>query len=639
VRRAVIAGKTTWVAVGLLSLATALVAAAHARSPLLRAPAAGGVAWRPCPGDVDPSVRCATLEVPLRRTPRAGGRLRLSLTRLAGPHADLRRVAFLLDGGPGYATSTPESFLDGDLGRGLAAREAVVLVDQRGTGRSGAIDCPGLQHTTAVPVAPALLDARVRSCARHVGSRADAYSSKAAAEDLEAVRRAIGAARVDLYGVSYGTLLARTFVLRHPKVVRTVVLDGSFPIDLPPLLDDIRRAGTGLLQRTCGWVACPDDPVDDLAAVVRSARSTPLRATLAVSSGRPEPVTVGPTQIAALLQAAGSSPALTAELAAALHAARGGDQLPLARSWATFRANTDDPPAGSYSAGLSAATSCADYPLPFDPRGDLRARHRQLEAAEARLSGVALGPFTGDEWVRALGTAGPAVCLAWPAAGHPGPPFAARAAWPRVPTLVLQGDLDTVTSAEQARRVVRGLPGAQLVTFAAGPHDLLEHDAACVTPLVAAFIATGGARVHVPPCASTGRPAIDPVARFARRAEGLAEPSRRPGDASTPEDREHAAAVLLAVADAMRHAGPGLRGGRTEVHGRCRTLTQVRVVEDVAVDGRVCVVAGRLDARVETSRLRLRARGRLHHFRLRRPTALTGSDRSGRRITLVGDLG
>ena len=593
-----------------------------------------------CRGDVDAPARCATLDVPLRRAPHDARMLRLTFLRVAGRHADPGRVAFLLDGGPGYATSTPKSFFDGALGRDLAARENVVIVDQRGTGRSGALDCPRLQRTGVIPIAPALLDARVRDCARRVGPRADAFGSRAAADDLEAVRRALGARQVDIYGVSYGTLLARTFVARHPRSVRTVVLDGSFPVDLPPLLDDIWRASASLLRRACRWVGCGHDPVADLADVVRVSRARPLRARTGVGSGVRSAATVGPAQIAALLQGAGQSESsLVAELVAALHAARHGDPIPLVRAWADYRADARNPPPRYYSAGLAAATSCSDYRLAFDPRAGLRERHRQLAAAEARLPRRALGPFTPREWVRALGVAGPGLCLAWPAAGRPGPPIPAHARWPHVPTLVLQGDLDTATSAEQARRAVRGLPGARLVRFVAGTHDLLEHDEACVTPLIAAFIASGGAAPRVPRCARTGRPALDPVARFAPRARGLAAPAKRPGDTSTARARAHAAAVLLTLADALRHRGVGLRGGRIVAHGRCRTLSRVRVVEDVAVDGWVCLGHGRLEARVATAAVRLHVTGRLRRFRLRRPMALVGIDGHGGRIALTGDLG
>lgn len=601
-----------------------------------------GLRWHRCAADADvePSTRCATLSVPLRYDQPHGRRLQLSFMRTGGPHADAGRVAFLLDGGPGFATSTPGStFFDTPLGRRLAEREPVVLVDQRGTGRSGAIDCPELQYTT-VPVAAAVLDARVRRCARHVGPDADAFGSRAAADDLEAVRRAIGSPKVDLYGVSYGTLLARTFVIRHPRAVRTVVLDGSFPVDLPPLLDDLWRAGRRLLRQACGWSRCHRDPVADLAAVVGAARRVPLRTTLPAGSSRPPvTVTVGPTELAAIVQAAGSSPVLTAELPAALAAARRGDAAPLVRDWALARANADDPAAEYYSAGLSVATSCSDYPLPFDPRGGLAERRRQLVAAEARLAPDALGPFTAAEWVRALGPAGPAVCLAWPAAGRPGPPFARHARWPRVPTLVLQGDLDTVTSAEQARRVVASLRGARLVSFAAGAHDLIENDAACATPVVVDFIVSGGVDARTPPCARTGRPALDPLKRFARRTRELPELARRRGDTSSASERRDAAALLVTLADALRHAGSGLRGGRTVLAGPCRQLTHLRVVDDLAVTGRFCVKGERLTADVATRRLRVHISGTLRRFMLHRPMRLTGRDASGHPIDLVGDLG
>ena len=67
----------------------------------------------------------------------------------------------------------------------LLDRFDLLLVDNRGTGQSGAIDCNALQHqgTSA---------ANVSDCAGQIGPNRDLYRSASVARDLDAVRAALG---------------------------------------------------------------------------------------------------------------------------------------------------------------------------------------------------------------------------------------------------------------------------------------------------------------------------------------------------------------------------------------------------------------------------------------------------------------
>ena len=59
------------------------------------------------------------------------------------------------------------------------------------------------------------------------------YSTALAADDLAALLDALAIERVNLYGDSYGTYFAQVFGLRHPGRVRSLVLDGAYPLDGP----------------------------------------------------------------------------------------------------------------------------------------------------------------------------------------------------------------------------------------------------------------------------------------------------------------------------------------------------------------------------------------------------------------------
>jgi len=107
--------------------------------------------------------------------------------------ADAEAVLIAIHGGPGtssdYMTSLEQ--LAGD-------RLAVVTYDQRGTGRSSSPPARATNYTLAKYVA-----------------------------DLEAVRQATGRDKVDLFGHSWGGILALRYATVHPERVDAIILMGS----------------------------------------------------------------------------------------------------------------------------------------------------------------------------------------------------------------------------------------------------------------------------------------------------------------------------------------------------------------------------------------------------------------------------
>jgi pimeloyl-ACP methyl ester carboxylesterase len=47
-------------------------------------------------------------------------------------------------------------------------------------------------------------------------------------DDLEAVRRALGYEKIDVYGASYGATAAQLYLRLYPHAVRTLILDGGW---------------------------------------------------------------------------------------------------------------------------------------------------------------------------------------------------------------------------------------------------------------------------------------------------------------------------------------------------------------------------------------------------------------------------
>src|SRR4029453_13920251 len=87
---------------------------------------------------------------------------------------------FAVEGGPGYSsTGTASAFVK--LFRGLLRHRELVLVDQRGQGRSDLYECPNLQQGRGPEFIP------LAECARRLGDRASSYRTSAAADDIDDV--------------------------------------------------------------------------------------------------------------------------------------------------------------------------------------------------------------------------------------------------------------------------------------------------------------------------------------------------------------------------------------------------------------------------------------------------------------------
>ena len=335
-------------------------------------------------------------------------------------------------------------------------------------------------------------------------------------------------------------------------------------------------------------------------------RTAPVDGVAPGGDDRVHRVLLEPSSLARLAYTGTYVPTTYRELDAAVRAGLDGDHLPLLR----LLAEADYPGGGSsppkaYSEGHDAAVSCHDYPqvLRCD-RAETGAR-AQLAAAIAERVATApdtYAPFTVPEQV-ASGWMTIDWCLGWPAPPatyEPGPPVPPGGAYEDVPTLVISGELDTITTAAEGAMVVDQLPGAMLVIMANGLHVAALDDLdGCAASMVRRFVRTtvvGGAA-----CAD-GMPPIHTAPPFwAEVADAVpADPVDDLVDVASEDARLRlrAASVTVATAgDALARwwqsyesTGRGLRGGTWATAGyRAVTmeLDGYQLVTDVAVSGTV----------------------------------------------------
>ena len=120
------------------------------------------------------------------------------------------------------------------------------------------------------------------NCANRIGPRRAFYTTADTVLDIDALRQALGADKIALMGISYGTHVALQYARAFPQHVDRLILDSIVGPDGPDafLLDTYRNLPRVLTEQ-CAHGACRNatkDPVADVAALVRRINASgPLR--------------------------------------------------------------------------------------------------------------------------------------------------------------------------------------------------------------------------------------------------------------------------------------------------------------------------------------------------------------------------
>ena len=163
-------------------------------------------------------------------------------------------------------------------------------------------------------------------------------------------------------------------------------------------------------------------------------------------------LTLGERELAAVTFG-GGHPEVYGLLPAAVEAGTGSRLRSAASAWCPRRASAMCASSSSirpvFSIAAGAATSCHDYPRPYDLAASAGVRRGQYTTRWPRSTGASFRPFSAARVADTGIDAGPG-CLDWPADPTAGSPLQGQAL-PDVPVLVQSGDLDTNTPVEQGR--------------------------------------------------------------------------------------------------------------------------------------------------------------------------------------------
>lgn len=179
-------------------------------------------------------AECAILTRPENPTKQNGKTIELFVAKLPSTSPSPAEDAFtLIQGGPGGSSIDLAINYNAFLNI-IRAKRDIIIIDQRGTGRSNKLNCDfDPEDTSANSSDPAVTARLTRECVEKLKQHdLGAYTTSVAVQDLEALRQATGYEQLSIYGVSYGTRVAQHYLRRFPQQTRAIIIDGVVDIGL-----------------------------------------------------------------------------------------------------------------------------------------------------------------------------------------------------------------------------------------------------------------------------------------------------------------------------------------------------------------------------------------------------------------------
>lgn len=504
IRRSWLAGITGIAALAAAGAIMAPTTPARASRPATATPAVPALHWQRCDG----SYQCATARVPLDYRHPRGPMISIAVIRhLAADPARRAGTLFFNPGGPGGPGTVDLPLTYRRFPAQIRARFDIVSFDPRGVPDSTAIQCfPDAaaenrflsRAPQGFPVGAKQEAAWIRTyagfeerCVRRGGSLLAHVSTADVARDMDLLRRAVGAPKLDYFGVSYGTFLGATYANLFPGKAGAMILDGNIdpvawtqpsgdlPLELRMGTDMSSAATLNAFLNRCGTASASRCAFSAGSPAATRAKFTALLARL-----RRHPVAIGsPPQLytyASTIQAVANFLYTTQPEPALGYPGWSGGAGLLQQLWQA-------PPAHGGRAAATVATSnpyngleqeaavgCGESPNPRNPR---------VYDALARLAYRRSGPV-GPYW--SWLTEG---CSRWPATADP-----YRGPWNRRtanPILVIGNTGDPTTPYQDSIAMSRDLARARLLTVHGYGHTEFLNPSTCAARYETRYLLTG----------------------------------------------------------------------------------------------------------------------------------------------------
>lgn len=426
-----------------------------------------------------PTTQCFMMEVPENHAVPDGRKIQFPVVRFYAEISDPDKdpLLHLGAGGPGASMGLePENASDwlwyNYAGMSIKDGRDLIIIDPRGTGMARPkLACDEFIKDADLAFTRNLStdeEARVftysmERCFSRLNKVADLaqYNSVAVAQDVEALRQALGVPKLNLYGVSYASRYALTIARDFPDSVRAMVLNSAvFPdiIYTQQLPEDVIAAYQRGIDYCSEEQECNKRYPDlkrRLESLVDRLDETPLTVnTNHIRPGEQYPFVLSGQRLLRVLFQALYNEQFYAELPAIIEELESDQAELLKPAIASFMGLVLDPNFGD-AAGISHFCYEEAPFVDFD-----------LARQSAANSGILGGSVRTDIDMMQM------QCRIW--AIPSAPLLEARAIKTKVPTLVMHGALDPVLAAADANRSRKKLPNHQWLLFPKLAHDVIS---------------------------------------------------------------------------------------------------------------------------------------------------------------------
>jgi pimeloyl-ACP methyl ester carboxylesterase len=438
---------------------------------------------------------CGYLVVPENRSRPTGRTIRLMVAKYPArlPEKRADPVVYLA-GGPGDIAPLE---VNGLVAANFIRDRDILVVSQRGT----MFSVPALTCAPADDFARTLLGLRFYSaaterahlaateaCLRELnatGADLSAYNSAESAADFVDLRKELGVAEWNVYGTSYGSYLAQTLMRDHPEGIRSVVLDSVLPTTytIPENWRNTRAGFDNLFHACATETACSaahPHLEETFSRLVNKLEADPLTTTVSdPTTGKDVKVVVdGGALVDWLRNQNYAVPLLRAapELIDKL-AAGGRDSIDAIAKDRVRRAPPPGPGVPALGYGLSYGVTCReDYP--FATSRDLAAAGRESfpdYPASVQDEGVGGWAYVNQDCRDVWKVPAAPETMREPVASN-------------IPTLLISGSFDTLTSLAGAEAVAARLSKAKIISIPGIGHAVASQSS-CVQRVIASFLA------------------------------------------------------------------------------------------------------------------------------------------------------
>jgi pimeloyl-ACP methyl ester carboxylesterase len=442
-----------------------------------------------CPFNVPEgsSIECGFVIVPEDHANPGGASIRLAVTVIRDQGDEHQPdPVILLAGGPGEKTMENSVGLGRVLSPIYPNRDLIVF-DQRGVGLSvPALECPGyvealfeILDESDQGKASQTIYASLMACRDHLlekGINLDMYNTIQNAADVNAIRLALGYDQINLYGGSYGSLLAQAVMRDYPEGIRSVAMNSVLPTEKSFFIETSITASVAmqrLLDSCAADAACHKaypHLQDELFEVIDRLNADPVQVTLTnpTDGQQYDAVITGDTVLGNMFTFLYISEIIPV-LPQAIHNVSEGDYGLMTRLSSARLALLD-----LSSRGMMLSVFCSDDLIGKTPEDQLSVRASlpgQLVSSTDPEDLIEYGPF--------------GICANWPVeeAGD----WVKAPVVSDLPVLVLEGEFDPVTPPEYGQLVSGYLNNSYYFEFPGVGHDVLTNE--CAREIAGDFIA------------------------------------------------------------------------------------------------------------------------------------------------------